>query len=44
MTDPLLSSTERTLETQRFGGLQLRVAILCGCVQFCDGYDLNSVG
>lgn len=39
-----LSSTERALEAQRFGPLQLRVAILCGLIQFCDGYDLNSVG
>jgi MFS transporter, AAHS family, 4-hydroxybenzoate transporter len=38
-----LSATEAALETQRFGGLQLRVAILCTLVQMCDGYDLNSI-
>ena len=38
-----VSSAETTLENQRIGGLQLRVAALCFLVQICDGYDLNSV-
>jgi AAHS family 4-hydroxybenzoate transporter-like MFS transporter len=38
-----LSPTESALENQRLGALQIRVAILCGLVQVCDGYDLNSV-
>ena len=39
-----LSATEAALENQRFGGLQLKVAILCGLTQAFDGYDLNSIG
>jgi AAHS family 4-hydroxybenzoate transporter-like MFS transporter len=38
-----VSATEAVLENQRIGGLQIRVAILCTLVQFCDGYDLNAV-
>jgi AAHS family 4-hydroxybenzoate transporter-like MFS transporter len=38
------STTEAALENQRFGGLQLKVAILCGLTQAFDGYDLNSIG
>jgi len=38
------SAAEAALENQRFGRLQLRVAILCTLVQICDGYDVNSVG
>jgi MFS transporter, AAHS family, 4-hydroxybenzoate transporter len=43
MTGATLSRTETALENQRLGALQIRVAILCGLVQICDGYDLNSV-
>jgi AAHS family 4-hydroxybenzoate transporter-like MFS transporter len=43
MATTSLSATESALENQRIGGLQLRVAALCGLVQICDGYDLNSV-
>ena len=43
MADATLSAAEAALETQRIGGLQLRVAALCLLVQTCDGYDLNSV-
>jgi AAHS family 4-hydroxybenzoate transporter-like MFS transporter len=39
-----LSATEAALETQQFGGLQLKVAILCGLTQAFDGYDLNAIG
>ena len=38
------SAAEAALENQRFGRLQLRVAVLCTLVQICDGYDVNSVG
>ncbi len=27
-----------------FGGLQLRVAVLCGLIQTLDGYDLSAIG
>jgi MFS transporter, AAHS family, 4-hydroxybenzoate transporter len=43
MTGATLSRTEAALENQRLGALQIRVAILCGLVQICDGYDLNAV-
>src|SRR6201981_3475523 len=39
-----LSATERALENQRIGGLQIRVAALCTLIQICDGYDVNSIG
>ena len=39
-----LSATEHTLENQRIGGLQIRVAALCTLVQICDGHDINSIG
>src|SRR5947207_13558695 len=38
------SSAEATLENQKLGGLQIRVAALCTLVQICDGYDINSIG
>ncbi|HEX3885836.1 MAG TPA: MFS transporter [Stellaceae bacterium] len=38
------SATENTLENQRIGSLQIRVAILCTLVQICDGHDINSIG
>jgi MFS transporter, AAHS family, 4-hydroxybenzoate transporter len=44
MTEAALSSTEHSLEHQRIGGLQIRVAILCTLVQICDGYDVGSIG
>src|SRR6185312_9281322 len=43
MADATLSATEATLENQKIGGLQIRVAALCTLVQICDGYDINSV-
>jgi len=39
-----LSAIEHTLENQRIGGLQIRVAALCTLVQICDGHDINSIG
>ena len=44
MVETRLSSTEATLENQRLGGLQIRVAALCALVQVCDGYDVNAIG
>jgi len=38
------SATERALENQRVGGLQIRVALICGLIQMCDGYDVGSIG
>ncbi|HEV2302940.1 MAG TPA: MFS transporter [Stellaceae bacterium] len=40
----VLSATEHALENQRLGGLQIRVAVLCGLIQMCDGYDVGSIG
>lgn len=44
MAEPRLSAAEAVLETQRIGGLQLQVAIICALVQMCDGYDVGSIG
>ena len=41
---PDYSAAENTLENQRLGPLQLRVAALCTLVQVCDGYDINAIG
>ncbi len=38
------TSIEWTLENQRLGSLQIRVAALCTLIQICDGYDINSIG
>jgi MFS transporter, AAHS family, 4-hydroxybenzoate transporter len=39
-----LSPTEHALENQSLGGLQIRVAVICGLIQMCDGYDVGSIG
>jgi MFS transporter, AAHS family, 4-hydroxybenzoate transporter len=39
-----VSSTEQVLENQPLGGLQIRVAVICGLIQMCDGYDVGSIG
>jgi hypothetical protein len=39
-----LSAAEYALENQRLGGLQIRVAVICGLIQMCDGYDVGSIG
>ena len=44
MAEVILSATERAIENQRIGGLQLRVAAVCALVQVCDGYDVNAIG
>jgi AAHS family 4-hydroxybenzoate transporter-like MFS transporter len=38
------SATEYALENQRVGGLQIRVALICGLIQMCDGYDVGTIG
>jgi AAHS family 4-hydroxybenzoate transporter-like MFS transporter len=43
MAETAVSAVESALENQRIGSLQIRVAILCGLVQMCDGYDLNAI-
>ena len=44
MAQTQVSATEHALENQRVGGLQLRVAVICGLIQMCDGYDVGSIG
>jgi MFS transporter, AAHS family, 4-hydroxybenzoate transporter len=44
MAEAAPSNIETSLENQRIGGLQLRVAALCTLIQICDGYDVNSIG
>jgi MFS transporter, AAHS family, 4-hydroxybenzoate transporter len=44
MAGAYASTTEATLEGQRIGALQLRVAILCAFAQAFDGYDISAVG
>ena len=38
------SETEYALENQTLGSLQVRVAVICGLIQMCDGYDVGSIG
>ena len=44
MAETVVSATEHALENQRLGGLQIRVAAICGLIQMCDGYDVGSIG
>jgi MFS transporter, AAHS family, 4-hydroxybenzoate transporter len=44
MAEMVASATERALENQQLGGLQIRVAAICGLIQMCDGYDVGSIG
>ena len=44
MAEAPVSAIELALENQPIGALQIRVAALCGLVQVCDGYDINSIG
>ena len=44
MAQTSFSTIEHALETQRLGGLQIRVAVICGLIQMCDGYDVGSIG
>jgi len=44
MAETAFSGIEHALENQRLGGLQIRVAAICGLIQMCDGYDVGSIG
>ena len=44
MAETPFSATEHALEHQPLGGLQIRVAVICGLIQMCDGYDVGSIG
>jgi AAHS family 4-hydroxybenzoate transporter-like MFS transporter len=44
MADVAVSAAERALESQRIGGLQIRVIGICTLIQMCDGYDVGSIG
>jgi MFS transporter, AAHS family, 4-hydroxybenzoate transporter len=44
MAGRLASGAESRLENQRFGALQLSVAIFCALAQGFDGYDINAIG
>jgi MFS transporter, AAHS family, 4-hydroxybenzoate transporter len=44
MAQMAFSATEHALENQRLGSLQIRVAVICGLIQMCDGYDVGSIG
>jgi MFS transporter, AAHS family, 4-hydroxybenzoate transporter len=44
MAETSISAIEHALENQRLGGLQIRVAVICGLIQMCDGYDVGSIG
>jgi len=44
MAETSFSAFEHALENQRLGGLQIRVAVICGLIQMCDGYDVGSIG
>src|SRR5579863_2945772 len=44
MAETSLSAIEHALEHQPLGRLQIRVAVICGLIQMCDGYDVGSIG
>jgi MFS transporter, AAHS family, 4-hydroxybenzoate transporter len=44
MSSALATSPESRLENQRFGSLQLSVAIFCALAQGFDGYDISAIG
>ena len=44
MSQSQSSPIEDVLENQKLGGLQIRVAMICGLIQMCDGYDVGSIG
>ncbi len=44
MAETSFWAIEHALEHQRLGGLQIRVAAICGLIQMCDGYDVGSIG
>jgi MFS transporter, AAHS family, 4-hydroxybenzoate transporter len=40
----IAKSVEGSTAPVTFGGLQARVAVLCGLIQMLDGYDLSAIG
>ncbi len=44
MAEIASSATEHALENQQLGRLQIRVAVICGLIQMCDGYDVGTIG
>lgn len=38
------SAIEHALENQLLGSVQIRVVAICGLIQMCDGFDVNSIG
>src|ERR1700751_5867248 len=44
MAETSFSAIEHALENQSLGGLQIRVATICGLIQMCDGYDVGTIG
>jgi MFS transporter, AAHS family, 4-hydroxybenzoate transporter len=44
MASTSLSAVEHALENQKLGAVQIRVAVICGLIQMCDGYDVGSIG
>ena len=44
MAEGAFSATERALENQRIGALQIGVVAICTLIQMCDGYDVGSIG
>jgi len=44
MAEASFSVTERALENQRIGALQIGVVAICVLIQMCDGYDVGSIG
>jgi MFS transporter, AAHS family, 4-hydroxybenzoate transporter len=44
MAETSFPAIEHALENQALGGLQIRVAVVCGHIQMCDGYDVGSIG
>jgi AAHS family 4-hydroxybenzoate transporter-like MFS transporter len=44
MAEAAFSATERALENQRIGVLQIGVVAICTLIQMCDGYDVGSIG
>ena len=44
MAEGAFSATERAIENQRIGALQIGVVAICTLIQMCDGYDVGSIG
>jgi MFS transporter, AAHS family, 4-hydroxybenzoate transporter len=44
MAETSISAVDHALEHQPLGALQIRVAVICGLIQMCDGYDVGSIG